>query len=70
MSTAIFTTAEAAQAIGCDARTIRRWCGQLQLGKRVRGGIVLTAGDVAALARHVRPGPGQPKKEGREKSQK
>lgn len=62
MTDAIFTTVDAARAIGCTPRTVRRWCRQLNVGKRIGGAIVLTTADVAKLARHVRPGPGQPPK--------
>ena len=55
----IYSTADAADELGCSTDTIVRWVGTLGLGRRLQG-LFLTRAEVDAIGRAKRPAPGNP----------
>lgn len=59
--TTLYTTAQAAAMLKSTPRTIRRWAVTLGLGQEITPRLrLLTAADIAAIKKHVKPEPGNP----------
>lgn len=61
----MLTTAQAAEQLGCDASTVRRWCiretaAGRPLGTKAGRDWLLSAADVKRLRKLVQSGPGRP----------